>query len=253
MNRSPLLAGAGVSLIAACGRVDTQVGAEIPVPPVTEVYLEAESGQLSGFTVADDPEASGGQYILPPSMVDSTDMPGAASAQYSFSLGQSGVYSLWGRIRGPGALNNSFWVSVDDSPYDHWYLSTGVIWFWGRITDQREYTNPISFPLDAGTHHVVFRNSVPEVGLDRLYIALPADVPLPANATPCDPPNSIQTADGGCAPSCGSHGVTTCGAACAGLPAIPAYDCAVCCVSDGGVDGGAAGDGGGAGADSALE
>jgi hypothetical protein len=241
--------------VAACGRVDTEVGAE-PVPPlVSAVYLEAESGQLSGFTVEDDPEASGGKYILPPPLVDSTSAPGTASAQYVFSLDRSGAYYVWGRIRGPGALNNSFWVSMDDGAYDHWFLSTGVVWFWGRVTDRMQYGQPVSFPLDAGTHHLVFRNSAPEVGLDRLYIASSgAAPPVPPNATPCDPPNSIQTEDGGCSPSCGSHGVTTCGAACTGLPAIPSYDCTVCClVSGGGSDGGAAPDGNGPGADAAVE
>jgi hypothetical protein len=102
------------------------------------------------------------------------------------------------------------------------------------------YTTPVPYSLDAGTHTLVFRNSAPGVGLDRLYVALPADVmPLPANSTPCDPPNSIQVADGGCVPSCGSHGHTTCGSACNGLPALPSYDCGVCClVPDGGLDAG---------------
>jgi hypothetical protein len=142
----------------------------------------------------------------------------------------SGAYFVWGRIRAPGAENNAFWVTMDKGPSYLWHLSTGVIWYWGRVTDGTDYTHPISFQLDAGPHELVVRNAEPQVGLDRLYVTSRGDTPVPRNDTPCDPPNSIQLEDGGCEPSCGSHASTTCGAdACAGQPVLASYDCVVCC------------------------
>jgi hypothetical protein len=233
------------ALIAlACGRVETEVGAELspeaapPEPVPVSVYMEAESGRLSGFTIEHDPAASGGEYILPPPGVESLQVMGAATAEYTFTLSRSGIYILWGRIHAPGAWNNSFWVVMDDGQPYHWPLSTGVIWFWGPVTNGTDYNHPIQYWLAAGSHRLVFHNSAPGVSLDRLYVTVPGDVP-PGNDTPCHPPHSIQLADGGCAPSCGSHGNTTCGAACTGLPALGSYDCAVCCfISDAGVDAG---------------
>jgi hypothetical protein len=174
---------------------------------------------------------------LPPPGSQSPLVPGNATAEYTFTLVRSGTYLLWGRIHAPGALNNAFWVTMDNGPSYRWQLSTGVVWFWGAVTSGTDYGNPIQFALDAGSHRLVVRNSTPGVGLDRLAVAVPGDVP-PGNDTPCNPPNSIQLADGGCEPSCGSHGGTTCGAACAGQPPLPSYDCAVCCfVRDAGAEG----------------
>jgi hypothetical protein len=224
-----LLCAAGLALSAGCGRVETVVGAELTDAPVSSLYLEAESGLLAGgFTIQVDPNASGGKYILPPSTA-SLYAPGTASAEYTFAVGLSGTYLFWGRIRGPGAENNTFWLSVDDGPFYQWRLSTGVIWYWGAITSGTDYGHPIPFLLAAGSHRLTFRNSATEVGLDRLYITALGDVP-PGNDTKCDPPNSIQLADGGCEPSCGSHGNTTCGTtACAGQTPLVAYDCDICC------------------------
>ncbi len=216
----------------ACGRVDTSVGT-LP----QSMYVEAESGNLSGFTIEMDPAASGGQYILPPPGTQSLVVPGIASAEYTFASA-SGAYLVWGRIRAPGAENNAFWVTMDDGPSYLWHLSTGVIWYWGFVTNGTDYTHPIAFTLDAGTHRLVFRNADPDVGLDRLYVTSLGDVP-PGNATPCDPPNSIQLVDGGCEPSCGSQLNTTCGAACAGQPTLVSYDCAVCCHVPAAADAGA--------------
>jgi hypothetical protein len=233
-------AAAGPWLLAlACGRFETSVGAEFAGDSAAAgpdgqgpaaVYLEAESGKLSGFTIETDPTASGGEYILPPPGSQSPLVPGDATAEYAFELASPATYLLWGRIHAPGALNNAFWVTVDNGPSYRWQLSTGVVWFWGPVTSGTDYGNPIQYALDAGSHRLVIRNATPGVGLDRLYVTVPGDVP-PGNDTPCNPPNSIQLADGGCEPSCGSHGSTTCGAPCAGLPALASYDCAVCCLA----------------------
>jgi hypothetical protein len=239
--------GACFSMLG-CGRVDTVVGTQV-APEVDAggdaelpraVYLEAESGRLSGFTVQTDPTVSGGEYILPPADSQLLSVPGDASASYTFTVA-AGTYFIWGRIHSPSVDNNTLWMTLDDGQTQLWRLSTGVIWYWRRITDGTDYGHPISFELDGGSHDLVVRNADAKVGLDRIYVTSLGDEPVPSNDTPCDPPNSIQLADGGCELSCGSHMNATCVAGvqdCGGNPVLVSYDCAVCChvpaVADGG-------------------
>jgi hypothetical protein len=243
MRRSAAVAGMALFTLG-CGRVLTEVGEELAKSNAldascapTAVYIDMASGALSGgFSVQTDVDA--GEYLSPPA-AQSTQVPGDASADYTFPIACADTYLLWGRIHGPGALNNSFWLSLDDEPFYQWRLSTGVIWYWHPVTRDLDYKNPIPYALDAGVHRLTVRNSTNGVGLQRLFVAIRGDVP-PGNDTPCAPPNSIQLEDGGCEVSCGSHGNTICGSVvCAGEPPLVSYDCTVCClVPDGGVDGG---------------
>ncbi len=228
----------GACLTLACGRVDTVVGTELS--PALDagrdalplaVYIEAEKGTLSGFTIESDPATSGGEYILPPADSQLGSTPGDASAAYTFTVA-AGTYFVWGRIRSPTVDNNTLWMTLDDGPTHLWRLSTGVIWFWGRVTEGKMYFQPLSFALDAGPHSLVVGNADSNTGLDRIYVTSLGDKPVPANDTPCDPPNSIQLEDGGCEASCGSQGNADCVASrqdCGGNPVLVAYDCAVCC------------------------
>jgi hypothetical protein len=255
---------AGMGLLTfGCGRISTEVGEELEAESdvrldaasdvqveaqvdaqldaacqPTSFYIDMASGVLSGgFSLQSDKDA--GEYLSPPP-TQSTLVPGDASADYSFPVACPGTYVLWGRMHGPGAINNTFWLSMDSEPFYQWRLSTGVIWYWRPVTRNLDYGQPIHYTLDAGVHRLTVRNSSSGDGLQRLFVGLPGDVP-PGNDTPCSPPNSIQLADGGCELSCGSHGNTVCGPiACAGQPALVAYDCSVCCHSpDAGMDAGA--------------
>jgi hypothetical protein len=241
---------AAMGLGTGCGRLLTEVGEQLdaqsdaPAPQdaaceATSFYIDMPSGTLSGgFSIQADVDA--GEYLSPPAQA-STQVPGAASAVFTFPVACGGTYLLWGRIHGPGALNNTFWLSMDQEPFYQWRLSTGVIWYWREVTHGTDYFHPIPYVLDAGVHRLTVRNSATDVGLQRFFVAVPSDMP-PGNDTPCDPPNSIQLVDGGCEVSCGSHGNTVCGSiVCTGQPQLVAYDCTVCCLQppDAGADSGA--------------
>jgi|HubBroStandDraft_1064217.scaffolds.fasta_scaffold00929_2 hypothetical protein len=216
----------------ACGRVDTQVGAEAALLPL---YIEAEDGALSGgFSIYSDATASGGKFIASPLGV-STVAPGPARAVYYFrTAAPNNTYEVYGRVHGAGPFpDNCFWVSIDDAPPTAWRLSTGVIWYWRFVTSGTDYNTPNLYPLDAGLHQLVIQNCGTEVGLDRLYIAR-APVPdagslTPANDTHCNPPHSIELEGGSCENSCGSQMGTACGGPCADLVHLPSYDCVFCC------------------------
>jgi len=194
------------------------------------IYLEAESGELSGgFTIGDDPLASNGQFILPPVGVASDNQPGLARASYQVDIATAGRYIIWGRIHSPDAVHNHLWFQVDGGTWHLWRIATGEIWYWNRIHDGTNYYMPLVFDLVAGRHQLLFANAVDGLGLDRLYLTAEGDSP-PQTETPCAPPNSIPV-QGACVPSCGILGGQTCGAGCNGRMLITThvYDCVVCC------------------------
>jgi hypothetical protein len=197
------------------------------------IYLEAESGRLSGgFTVGNDPTASGGQFLAPPAGgMPFNDQPGPARSIYDLNITFPGTYTIWGRIQSPDTLHNRFWVQVDGESWYHWYITTGEIWYWNRVHNNVDYYTRITFDLSVGPHQIHIANSTDGVRLDRLYITPDRDVP-PGNDTPCRPPDSIQV-NGACIPSCGSQGGNQCGVPqCMGarMVSVTVYDCQVCCI-----------------------
>jgi hypothetical protein len=198
-------------------------------PYPESVYLEAESGELSGgFAVESDAAASQGQYLLAPNVAVPSDSEGAAQARYDFSVPSDGEYVLWGRIYSPDIETNRFHVQVDGGTRYLWRITVGSIWYWDDIHDDVNYDEPLRFPLTAGKHELVIGHVAANARLDRLYLTASGDEP-PGNDTACRPPHSIDT-DGVCQPSCGAQALpelgTTC--ECAGrdeAELFPAYDC----------------------------
>jgi hypothetical protein len=233
IDRSKVNNAAGSSNVGPldAGASDAQEVPDAPVPPSPNgIYLEAESGQLSGgFTVGSDPSASGGQFLAPPPGMSSTSQPGSARSLYEIVITTPGTYIIWGRIQSPDTQHNRFWVQVDGKSWYLWYITTGEIWYWNRIHNDTNYYEPLTFDLGAGQHTLLLANATDGVRLDRLYLTTGKDIP-PGNDTPCRPPDSIQV-DGGCVPSCGSLTGNSCGVPqCMGRMVLgPVYDCQVCC------------------------
>jgi hypothetical protein len=208
--------------VATIGVEESEAGPE-------GTYLEAESGVLSdGFTVGNDPTASGAHFIAPVAGVTSDAVPGALRARYDFTIDNAGSYLIWGRIRSPNIERNRFWFQVDGGDWTLWRITVGDIWYWDAFHDNIQYGLPRTFDWAAGAHELVLANSVDNADLDRLYFSTDRSTP-PGNDTPCDPPHTIDL-DGSCSPSCGDLGGNQCGAVnCAGLPSVETYDCSICC------------------------
>jgi hypothetical protein len=158
------------------------------------------------------------------------DKPGLARAHYAFNIASPARYLIWGRIHSPDAIHNTFWIQVDgDTPF-RWTITTGEVWWWDPIHIEKEYMRPAAFDFEAGPHELSIYNAIDDNALDRFYITAEGDTP-PGNDTPCNPPHSVLM-NGACHLSCGSQGGNACGSVqCAGLPAIPAYDCDICCIA----------------------
>ncbi|RYZ07278.1 MAG: hypothetical protein EOO73_13015 [Myxococcales bacterium] len=193
------------------------------------LYLEAESGELSGdFSVGSDAAASNGQYLLAPDVATAEDQESPAQARYAFSVPVDGDYLIWGRIYSPDISSNRFHVQVDGGVRYLWRITVGDLWYWDDIHDDLKYNEPLHFQLAAGAHELVIGNVAAGARLDRLYITATGDEP-PGNDTKCRPPHSIDLG-GVCHESCGAQATpergTTC--SCAAAPEserFEAYDC----------------------------
>jgi hypothetical protein len=215
---------------AGCDATVVSVGSWTPDGSLIGTFVEAESGVLStGFVVLDDPAASGGHYIETQAGASSEDSPGSSRATYELTVGATGTYFIWGRIRSPSVDVNRVWIQVDGGTWFKWRITVGDIWYWDRFHDNVDYGTPLTFALSAGTHTLTLANCVDGVDLDRFYYTMGQETP-PGNSTLCDPPNSIEVG-GKCFLSCGSQGGNACGTTdCSGRTPLPAYDCDVCCV-----------------------
>jgi hypothetical protein len=196
------------------------------------VYLEAESGVLSGgFEVGKVSTASGGQFIFTAIGASFDDAPGSARAEYALDAPVTGTYLIWGRIHSPNIDENRFWFQVDGSDWVKWRVTTGDTWFWDPFHDNVDYGTPLTFELSAGAHALVIANAVDGTELDRLYFAPDRTEPA-GNDTPCNPPHSIPLDGGECTPSCGSLGGSCGGVPCTGVTTFATYDCPACCIPE---------------------
>jgi len=240
--RRAALAGV-IALLAGCGRDVTSIGAtHLALPDAAidastdaaldageSLYLEAEEGALSGLSIEERAGASSGRSIVAPDAL-SDAMPGQARARYAFELREAGDYTIWGRVYAPDVDANRFWLQLDGGAWFLWRISTGEVWYWDDVHEDRSYGTPLTFALEPGAHELVIANAGPLARLDRWYITSRGDEP-PGNDTPCDPPHTVQLG-GECVPSCGLLMGTGCGDVCAGREPLPAYDCDVCCRVD---------------------
>jgi hypothetical protein len=88
-------------------------------------YIEAESGELQGFTITSDATASGGAHVESlAGRVDSSPNAGPRAA-YDFSVERSGRYVTWVRLRGPHVQADSFFARMDGGPWFETGLTTG--------------------------------------------------------------------------------------------------------------------------------
>ncbi len=168
----------------------------LPALP-TSIYLEAESGSLSGspaFAVSNDAQAAGGKYIAP--TANSLNSPGPNRATYVVDVA-AGNYVLWGRVIAPNADDDSFWISVDGGSFIRWNnIRQTSVWGWDEVHNTDTGGAVVNFALSEGTHTIVVANREDGVRLDKLYLTANGDVPtgVGADVPPtCD--DQVQNGD----------------------------------------------------------
>ncbi len=133
---------------------------------VDNIYIEAESGVLSGdMASGDDPDASGGQYIY-----NTTSTPKSGRAEYTFEVEEAGTYALWGRCYALSGTEDSFFIVVDGSSDTlTWHLATPYnTWLWQKVSD---WYSIQEFDLTQGTHSVTVVSRDINARLDKLIFS----------------------------------------------------------------------------------
>ena len=181
-----------------------------------ERAIEAEMAEVieDPMVVADDPDASGGQFVW----VEGPPLAGggdAGSVEFNILIPESGIYALWGKVIAWDGNSDSFWVTWQPADPDEnsqetgntqfrWGVAQSEVWHWDRInhwldggTFEREWE------LDAG--ETTLRVAVREDAcmLDVIYITdnLSEDAaevnprdPIPSDSlTPVEPQDKLAT------------------------------------------------------------
>ncbi len=152
--------------------------APIDVLAQGRVGWEAESGLiLHGMTVAEDPDASRGRYVLQPIDPQVARMPG--SVTWSLRVAKAGRYYLWARVVALDPQTNSFSVllegDTDELPVrDAWHLRESGRWNWQCLALGKS-KGPTPVDLPAGLAWLQIRTREPGTKIDRLLLTPDAD------------------------------------------------------------------------------
>ena len=147
---------------------DIGVYESAPAAPSEEYWIEAEAADTITlpFMVYDDPDASGGQYIMKDPDHPGTGFEGPidpdGTASYTFTV-EGGTYTIAGRVQegpsGPGYFGFWFLISgatVNQTPFgpDDWGLwgQAASVWSWLDIRNYNAPVGPIQFTMDPGTY-----------------------------------------------------------------------------------------------------
>ncbi len=153
--------------------------------------LQAEHMTLGGlgnatFTLATDPAAENGQYLVAPASVGNNYANAAApTLAYSFTLDEpADDVRLQARVRTPdGDLGDSFYVRVNDNPWQLWDTPQSPdTWTWATIHNRG---SNVAYALDlpAGRHTVEFKVRETGTQLDAIKVLTDKIPQLPGDAT----------------------------------------------------------------------
>jgi hypothetical protein len=122
-----------------------------------ELAFEAEDGKGANNFVSQDPDASGGKYIVDIDLIS-----------FEFSLPIEGKYTIWCRTFAPDSDHNSFSVIVDNK-VDRWDVGTSPSWVWNQINRSLNM-GPDIFTLSNGKHTLNLNRQESGSKLDAIYI-----------------------------------------------------------------------------------
>ena len=160
------------ALVSSDATIADSDTAPVDAGEVDTFFLEAEAAELTApMEVADDPLASGGQFVTTaPSVPDSTASPPAmGGAVFRFTVGADDRYTVWARVLTPDGSADSFYVRMDSEAWDPWHPPIDPAWRW---VEERSYA------LTAGPHAIEIRYRETPAGLDEIALSRdPAFVP----------------------------------------------------------------------------
>jgi len=136
--------------------------------PVTDkVYLEGESGVISGpMAIGTDSEASADQYIT-----STGSVPKSGHAEYYFDILEEGTYVIWGRCYAQDGFSDSFFMVMDQSADTlewHFQGSYGT-WVWQKVAHNKGPAK--EFYLTAGSHQISLISRETDARIDKLILS----------------------------------------------------------------------------------
>lgn len=137
------------------------------------IWLEAECGSVgSSWNRVNDANASNAQYVvIQPGNNSTASAPTNTAGHITFpiSVAQSGTYTLFARVLGQTANDDSYWVSMDGGSWVMWNNWWTTAWTWRPF--------PNTFNLNAGNHTLTFAFREDGAQLDKLSLSTSATLP----------------------------------------------------------------------------
>jgi hypothetical protein len=139
------------------------------------VWLEAECGARGSlWNVVSSGSASNGSYVTIQAGNNST---GSAPTNtnghinFTFSVGPSGNYIVWGRVITPNANDDSFWIRMDGGSWIMWNnIAPGSSWHWDEVHNSNNGNQVVNFNLSSGSHTLTVAYREDGTQLDKIYI-----------------------------------------------------------------------------------
>ena len=172
-------------------RADWCLGEDIVIEDdEADVWLEAECGSIGDlWDLKTDTEASSGKYITIKTGNNSTESAPTNTeslASYTFTITETGTYTLWARVITPNANDDSFWLNMDNGTWFSWNnIAASSNWIW--VSGQ-------SYSLTKGEHtfNIAYREDGAK--LDKIYLTKSNNIPTDKglSATNCNTSSGIQ-------------------------------------------------------------
>ena len=145
------------------------------------VWLEAEAGLPKNPIVqGKDGASSNGEFVWLPHQNAQENQDGTGELNFQFEVNQSAEYIIWGRVIAPSNSENSFFFSLNDSPFGIWDIDEQesaqlrLSWSWQRIqlreSDSHSGNDAFVFPLADGFHQLTLKGREPGTRIDRLLL-----------------------------------------------------------------------------------
>ncbi len=155
-----------------------------PTPSCGALVQEAEDAEsIAGFTISDDPAASGGQYIS--STAYGYGGPSVNQmANFCVTIEQAGTYKIVANVYAENGSSDSMWVEVDrDTEMDiyKWAIRQNTSYLEDDVNDLTSGQDPVEIDLTAGDHIISFSVREPNARLDRIEL-VPLDFVVENNA-----------------------------------------------------------------------
>ena len=117
------------------------------------------------WNTVDDTKASNNSYVTIKPGLNNTNEASSDSANtiyFDFTAKSDTTFYVYARVNCPTANNNSFWVKMDDEPFEYVdNLATGG-WKWLKLK---------SYNLKAGVHTLAIANGEEGAKIDKIFIA----------------------------------------------------------------------------------